>query len=144
MYMRPWIFLATPEFVNDGSMSEKPPGEDKLEIYRKKFAAGFELQKKELEDPERGPTVRQVRAVLSAANKNYNEDGSFYNELSTFQASFIEHFSRTEAKRYRLFHYLIGSTPPIEADLFDGEGEWSIAGKTHDLAEKYHIHIEKV
>lgn len=100
---------------------------------------GFELQKQDNEDPERGPIVRQVRALVSAAYRNHRDENSPYNELSSFQRSFAEHFGRTEAQRYRLYHVIIGSTPPGNADLFDAEGEWSIAQVMQGLAEKYRV-----
>ncbi len=125
-------------------MSERLPGEkeDKmlqiLEEVRRNRDAGLELQRKDNEDPERGPIVQQVRAVMSAANKNYSEN-PLYNELLSFQKSFLEHFGKSEAQSYRLFHASLGSTPPGNADLFDAEGEWSIAQAMQNLAEKYRV-----
>lgn len=45
---------------------------------------------------------------------------------------------------YRLYHYIIGSTPPLDAVSFDAEGEDSVAGKVRALAEKYHIDTSAV
>jgi len=120
-------------------MSEGLPG--KYEEFQRQMNAGFELQKQDSEDPERGPIVRQVRALVSAAYKNYKDSNSPYSELSSFQNAFVEHFGRAEAQRYRLYHVIIGSTPPGNADLFDAEGDWSIAGAMQNLVEKYHIGI---
>lgn len=119
-------------------MSEGPP-ENRYEKFQQEMNAGFELQKQDNEDPEHGPVVRQVRALVSAAYKNHRDINSPYSELSSFQSAFAEHFGRTEAQRYRLYHVIIGSTPPGNADLFDAEGEWSIAQAMQGLAEKYRV-----
>lgn len=113
---------------------------NQYEEFQRQMNAGFELQKQDNEDPERGPVVRQVRAVRDAAYKNYRDEKStLYPELSAFQKSFAEHFGKPEAQRYRLYHIIIGSTPSGNSDLFDAEGEWSIAAAMQKLAEKHHI-----
>lgn len=123
-------------------MSEGLP-EKKYEEFERQMNAGFELQKQDNEDPRRGPIVRQVRALVRAAYKNHRDENSPYNELGLFQKSFVEHFGKTEAQRYRLYHVIIGSTPPGNADLFDAEREWSIAEAMQHLAEKYRIgHVD--
>lgn len=120
-------------------MSEGLP-EKKYEEFERQMNAGFELQKQDSEDPERGPIVRQTRALVSAAYKNYgNEKSTLYPELNAFQKSFAEHFGRAEAQRYRLYHVIIGSTPSGNSDLFDAEGEWSIAAAMQKLAENYDV-----
>lgn len=119
-------------------MSEGPP-ENIYEKFQQEMNAGLELQKKDTEDPDRGPIVRRVRALILAAYKNHKDSDSPYHELSSFQHAFIEHFGRNEAQRYRLYHVIIGSTPPGNADLFDAEGEWSIADAMQNLAEKYRV-----
>ena len=119
-------------------MSEGLP-ENKYEEFQQEMNAGLELQKKDLEDSERGPIVRRVRALILAAYEGHKDSNSPYQELSSFQHAFIEHFGRIEAQRYRLYHVMISSTPPGNADLFDAEGEWSIAEAMRNLAEKYHI-----
>ena len=119
-------------------MSEGLP-EKKYEEFQRQMNAGFELQRQDNDDSKRGPIVRQVRALVRAAYKNHTDENSPYNELSSFQSAFAEHFGKTEAQRYRLYHVIIGSTPPGNADLFDAEGEWSIAEAMQNLAEKYRI-----
>ncbi|MDE1919777.1 MAG: hypothetical protein KGH56_03780 [Patescibacteria group bacterium] len=119
-------------------MSEKPPEkEGAYEMARRLNDAGFELQRQDNEDPVRGSIVRHARAVMHAAYTNHEDP--LFEDLSLFQRKFIEHFGSKEAGRYRLFHYIIGSSPSGEHDLFDAEGEWSIAGAMRKLAEKYHI-----
>ncbi len=113
---------------------------NQYEELQRQMNAGFELQKQDNEDPERGPIVQQVRAVQNAAYKNFgNEESTLYPEFQEFQKSFGEHFGRAEAQRYRLYHVIISSTPPGNADLFDAKGEWSIAAAMQKLAEKHHI-----
>lgn len=123
-------------------MSEKSP-EDKYAEFNRQMNAGLELQKQDDEDAERGPIVRQVRAVVTEAYKNHRDENSAYDELRSFQDSFAEHFGRIEAQRYRLYHVIIGSTPSGSADLFDAEGEWSIVSEMRKLAEKYNIPLEE-
>lgn len=124
-------------------MSERlPRREDDLSQILAEFQrskeAGLELQRKDNEDPERGPIVQQVRAVMSAASKNHSEN-PLYNEVSLFQKSFLKHFGETEARRYHLLHASLGSTSPGNADLFDAEGEWSIGAAMQKLAETYGV-----
>ncbi len=115
-----------------------------LEEIRRQNKAGLELRKLDDEDPERGSIVQQVRAIERALWKySGNENSIPYSEFEAFKRSFLEHFGKTEARRYRLFHVILGSTPPGNADLFDAEGEWSIAEAMQNLTEKYHIdHID--
>ncbi len=132
-------------------MSERLPigGENELEIHQRKAASIQELQKQDLEDPERGPSVRMARKVCLAAYSKPKENPLF-DELASFQRSFIAHFGRADAQRYRLFHYMTGSTPNEDVDLFDfvdpddAEERWSIATAMQNLSEKYHIHSEGV
>ena len=124
-------------------MSEGLP-EKKYEELERQTNLGLELQRQDAEDPERGPIVRQVRAVFAAAYKSYKDKNSPYKDLSLFQNSFVDHFGAAEAHRYRLYHLIIGSTPPGNTDLFDAEGEWSIAEAMQKLAEKYHLESENV
>jgi len=125
-------------------MSEKFPTkpdaaalERQLREYQEQMAVGQELQRQDREDPVRGPIVRMVRMVVLEASKTVMEKDSAYAELSAFWNAFLEHFGSDEARRYRLFHIIIGSTPPSTADLFDAEGEWSIALKMQEFTEKY-------
>ena len=124
-------------------MSEKPSErEDVYERARRLNDAGFELQKQDNEDFERGPIVRHAHAVMHTAYKN--RGSPLFKDFNFFQKNFIEHFGSKEANRYRLFHYIIGSSPSGENDLFDAEGEWSVAAAMRKLAEKYHIDMKGV
>lgn len=109
--------------------------------FAQSVATGRELVRQDGEDPERGPLVRLVCSVMKAARYGT----PLYKEIETFYTAFSSHFkNEKEAKRYRLYHIVIGSTPSGMADLFDTEGEWSIAAKMRELAEKYHIGISQV
>lgn len=130
-------------------MSEKNPAtsndallESRLKEFREQMAAGQELQRQDKEDPVRGPIVRSVRQFVLEASKRSMEENSPYTELASFRNAFMEHFGNDTARRYRLFHVIIGSTPPATSDLFDAEGEWSIATKMDELAQKYQISEE--
>jgi len=145
-------------------MSEQPPTnegkpaeseEEKIrrerELEREQNDASFKLIEEDKADPERGPVVRLVHAVFRAAvddyidkSKNSTDKSPLFDDFELFKKSFIEHFKNTdtEAKRYRLYHIIIGSSSPWNTDLFDAEGKWSIATKMRELATKYHI--EKV
>lgn len=113
---------------------------NQYEELQRQMNAGFELQKQDHEDPERGPIVQQVRAVQNAAYKNFgNEKSTLYPEFKAFQDSFLEHFGSNEARRYRLYHVIISSTPSGNTDLFDAEGEWSIGAAMQKLAETYGV-----
>lgn len=116
----------------DEATLERTPRE-----YQEQMVAGQELQRQDREDPERGPIVRAVRVATIEASKRVAEKDSPYNELEVFRNAFMEHFGSQEARRYRLFHIIIGSTPPSTSDLFDADGEWSIATKMQELSEKY-------
>lgn len=131
-------------------MSEKFPTnpdesilERSLREYQEQKAAGEELLKQDAEDPERGPIGQAVRfAVIEAGKRTVGKD-SPYEGLVAFRAAFVKHFGNQGARRYRLFHVLIGSTPPPTSDLFDAEGEWSIAEAMQHLVEKYRIgHVD--
>lgn len=111
---------------------------------REQNNAGFKLVEEDNADSERGPIARKVRTVRNAAFKNFIDKGPLSEDFIFFQKLFLEHLGFTEAYRYRLFHIIIGSSPPWNADLFDAEGKWSIAEAMRKLAEKYHIDIEKV
>ena len=133
-------------------MSEEPPkneakpieSEDLFARIRQASEAGSKLEEADRADRERGPVVQLVRVVYRAAYKNSLTKGPLFNEFHLFQKSFIEHFGGTEAQRYRLYHIIVGSGPFGDANLFDAEGEWSIATKMRELAKKYNIDIEKV
>ncbi len=133
-------------------MSEQPPineekptesEEEKIrrerELEREQNDAGFKLVEKDKADPERGPIVRLVRAVYKAAYKDLLTHGPLFGEFDLFRKSFVEHFGLTEATRHRLYHIIIGSGPLEKSDLFDAEGEWSVAENMRKLALKYHI-----
>lgn len=124
--------------------SENPSEEDIFKRTRQLNAAGFKLMEEDKADLERGPIVRLVHAVFHAAYEKYGDKDSPFGDLSLFQKSFVTHFGDTEALQYRLYHLIIGSSPPGNTNLFDAEGEWSIAEKMRELAKKYHIDIEKV
>ena len=124
-------------------MSEGLP-EDKYKEFNQLMEGGFELQKQDSEDPERGPVVREMHAIVEAIYKNHRDNIPPYEDLSSFQHAFLEHFGRAEAQRYRLYHLIIGSSPPGDSDLFDADGEWSIAEAMRKLVEKYHISTEKI
>lgn len=98
----------------------------------------MELVRQDEADPMRGPVRRRVQAVYEAAYRAGNES-PFFREFQEFQFAFRDHFGQEEALRYRLFHLIIGSGPMGSADLFDAEGEWSIAAKTEELAQKYGV-----
>lgn len=120
-------------------MSEESPREDPDKAFREAFAresaAGFKLVEEDKADPERGPIVRLAKAVGKAAARFGTP---LYEELNTFCIAFAQHFEK-DARRYRLYHVIIGSGPRGTADLFDAEGEWSIAAKMRELAQKYNI-----
>ena len=119
-------------------MSEKLPAEEKLpdeNELRKLMDDGIELKRQDEADPVRGPIVLLARRVFREAVLGGNK--KFVEEFETFRNSFSNQFANPEeARRYRLYHYLIGSTPPGTADLFDSEGEGSLAEGVRKLAEK--------
>ncbi|MDO8741954.1 MAG: hypothetical protein Q7J45_00245 [bacterium] len=127
-------------------MSEKLPAnpdesllERSFREYQEQKAAGEELLRQDAEDSERGPIGQAVRfAVIEAGKRNVGKD-SPYEGLVAFRAAFMEHFGNQGARRYRLFHVLVGSTPPPTSDLFDAEGEWSIAKAMQNLVQKYSL-----
>lgn len=126
----------------NGGISGGGWDEEARKAFRQDSAAGLELQRQDKEDPKRGPIVRQVRAVHEEAYRHYEKKGTIFDDFDSFEKSFAGHFGQKEAWRYRLYHLITGSTPPGTADLFDAEGEWSIAAKMRELAEKYHVDIE--
>lgn len=100
------------------------------------------LLKEDEVHPVRGVALRLTRKVVSAAYTQL--DGPLYKDLQTVQDAFINQFeNRKDAYRYRLYHVLIGGSPPGSADLFDGEteGQISIEEGLRRLAEKHHIDI---
>lgn len=98
-----------------------------------------ELIRQDNVGPDRGPTTRFVRMVMSKINKMGVEKDSPYEELQSFRNAFMEHFGENDARRYRLFHVITSSTPPATSDLYDAEDEWSIVAKFQKLSEKYGI-----
>ncbi len=124
-------------------MGEKPP-EDKYKESQRRNDIGFELVEQDKADPERGPIVWQVRAILEKARADYQGNIGFFNDLESFRESFNDHFTVAGARRYRLYHLMSGSLPRGSADLFDAEGELSIAEKIKSLAEKHDIRVEEV
>ncbi|MCX6788150.1 MAG: hypothetical protein NT108_03250 [Candidatus Kaiserbacteria bacterium] len=124
-------------------MSEKLP-ENEHEKFQKSVEVGFELQRQDAEDSERGPIVRRMRAIVEKARENYEDNVGFLNDLASFRESWNDHFTVAGARRYRLYHLMTGSSPLGSAIFFDAEGEWSIAKKVQELAEKHTIRTEEV
>lgn len=126
--------------------------EKSLREFQERKDTGSKLVEGDKTDPERGPIVRLVRKTSLAAGKDYaekisknpSERSQFFDDFQAFVQSFLGHFGPTEARRYRLYHIIIGSSPLGDANLFDAEGEWSVATKMSELAKKYNIDIEKV
>ncbi len=123
-------------------MSEKPPGNEAPKS--EGTAAGSDLKERDLADPVRGPIVRLAKKVFFEAYKAaFAEDTeAFYEEFRALQDSFTKQFSDPrEARRYRLYHYIVGSTPEKNSDFFDAEGEGavSIAEAVRALAKKHGI-----
>lgn len=126
-------------------MSEKRPEDESKEREsrdRESYETGQMLLKEDEVHPVRGVALRLTRKVVSAAYTQL--DGPLYKDLQTVQDAFINQFeNRKDAYRYRLYHVLIGGSPPGSADLFDGEteGQISIEEGLRRLAEKHHIDI---
>lgn len=124
-------------------MSEQIPGPEEIAA---KLAEQFkrypqeqhtlaEVLGRDEKDSERGPIIRMVRSVAAAP-------GDCHEEVVSFHKNFTTHFGDASG-RYRLVHIMKGSTPPIGSDLFDAEGEWSIAAKLQQLSEKYRVgHVD--
>ena len=109
---------------------------------RKLIDGGIEMKRQDDADPVRGPTARLARKVFEGymeAELSGNNEG-LVKEFETLRDSFSKQFTDPEeARRYRLYHYIIGSTPSGTSDLFDSEGEGSITEGINALAKKYHI-----
>lgn len=110
-------------------MSEKIPRpeeiaaklEEQFKQYSQERNTLEEVLGRDEKDPERGPVIRMVRSVAGAS-------GDCHEEVVSFHKKFTAHFGDVSG-RYRLLHIMDGSTPLIGSDLFDAEGEWSIAEK---------------
>lgn len=94
-------------------------------------------------DPIHGPAIARIHEILETGVVGPDAD-AFIDDLAAFQQEFLKHFGDHEARRYRLFHTIIGSTPPRSADLFDAEGEWSVARRMAELARQHGINPEQV
>jgi len=102
------------------------------------FEAGLALQRQDEEDPVRGPIVNLSRKVLRAAYEDLEHP--FLEEFEALQASFPKQFADPkEAWRYRLYHYIIGSSVEPKNDLFDTEGPQSLTEGIRKLAQRYNI-----
>lgn len=116
-------------------MSGESPGEDRDKEFRAEFArksaAGFKLVEEDKADAERGPIMRLVATVYRAAKYGT----PLYKELDAFRIALAQHLGE-DLRRYRLYHAITGSGPRGTSDLFDVEGEWSIATKMRELAAK--------
>ena len=100
-------------------------------------ARGFELQRQDESDPVRGPIVRLSRKVFNEAMLGKKQ--GLLGEFETFRDSLSP-----EARKYRLYHYIVGGSPGGNVNLFDMEGEHSIAREMGRLAQKYHIDTDGV
>lgn len=122
-------------------MSEGPP-------QRPSYDELMKVWKEDMADPVRGPIVKMVREVNhAAAERDFNDP--LFLEWGELQQSFPRQFGDStwtpqmrsdEAKRYRLYHFAIGSTP--EGDLFDTEGDNSLANGFRKIAERYGIQTD--
>lgn len=90
------------------------------------------------EDPVRGPIVHMAETVFAAAIRKHGTP--LFEEFLALQHS----FPRETYYSYRLYHYIIGSTPPRAIVSFDVEGEDSVAEKIRMFAEKHHIDTSAV
>jgi hypothetical protein len=115
-------------------MSEEMPGNKSREV-QEPVDDYFDWLGQDKEDPERGPVVRMTEAVFRSAVQKLGTP--LMEEFLALQHS----FPRDAYYQYRLYHYLIGSTPPRDIVLFDAEGDASVAEKVRALAEKYHIDL---
>ncbi len=111
---------------------------------RDPITEGFELQRQDETDPVRGPIVRLSRKVFKEAMLNGNT--ALREEFATFcDSTFPQSFENpSEARNYRLYHYIIGGSPTGNHSDFDMEGENSIAKEMERLAEKYNIDTDGV
>ena len=118
------------------------------------YEAGLAFQRQDETDPVRGRVMKLQRSVAAAATDSFARsidnpsEGALYEEYLALQHSYPEQFGdstwtseqcRVAAKRHRLYNYFIGSSPSDKTDLFDGEGEQSLAKKLRELAQKYNI-----
>lgn len=101
------------------------------------ITSGAELQRQDEADPIRGAVMRLAFEVVKAA---FGKGGPLLAEYQELMDAFSGRFADPkEALRYRLYHFLIGSSPEADSDLFDAEGEDSLGAGIQKLAEKYHI-----
>ena len=83
-----------------------------------------------------------TRLARAMAGELYKAESPLRQEILALAKTFeAEH---PEARELRIFHYLIGSTPPETMEQFDLEGEKSLAGELGKLAEKYHLNVSQV
>ena len=102
------------------------------------YEAGMVLQRQDEADPARGPIVSLARRVKEAAYAELNTPLS--QDLYKLQISFRDQFKdSSEATRYRLYHYIMGSSVEPSNDLFDTEGAGSVTEGIRALAQKYNI-----
>lgn len=108
--------------------------------FKRSGEAGLELMKQDAQDAERGPIVRKVRSLMHAFVEKGMGDGSAYSDFSTHQQAFMQHFGE-DARKYRLFHLICGSTPHGDAVLFDADGEWSLSHAIDTIADRHNIQV---
>jgi len=102
------------------------------------YEAGMVLQRQDEADPVRGPIMSLARKVLRAAYEDLEHPLS--EEFEVLQTSFSKQFADPkEAQRYRLYHYIIGSSVEPKNDLFDTEGPQSLTEGIRKLAQRYNI-----
>jgi len=105
------------------------------------YNANQAVWERDMANPERGRTIKMVKAVVHEAASKNDFDDPLYVDFYALQQSFRGQFATTdEALRYRLYHVAIGSSP--EGDLFDTEGENSLENGFRKLAETYNIKID--
>lgn len=107
------------------------------------YEAGMVLQRQDEADPIRGPVVNLARRVKEVASADI--DTPLWQEFYALQTSFRDQFrDPAEALRYRLYHYILGSSVEASNDLFDIEGPKSVAESIRSLAKKYNIDTDEV
>ncbi len=102
------------------------------------MGSNIEWKKQDEGNPVYKPIIHLAKKVygevMEADLSGNNKD--LVNEYHAFCRSLSE-----EKRNYRLCHYLIGSTPPDNASIFDSEGEGSLAKGIDMLAKKYGITV---
>lgn len=121
-------------------------GDPELEEAQRESKISQQLLADDLADPVRAQQWRHAQRMHEADLKSESEENpELHDELHAFLSAFAVYMSEAVAGgagRYRLYHALVGSTPPGVAESFDAEGEWSLASKVTELAEKYHLSLD--